>query len=115
MKNKFLKITRPIILISLIVLMNLVDLYLTVLFLINFDFEEENPLALKILENSIESLVLFKVAMVIVAVAGLGFTFSKSKFSLWACWFLTIIFAGLMVYWSIFLYNFLDSISELMQ
>ena len=89
--------------------MNLADLYLTVLFLINFDFEEENPIALTILENSIESLVLFKIIMVTIAVVGLGLTFFKSKFSRLACWALTIVFAGLMVYWTIFLYNFLDS------
>jgi len=89
--------------------MNLVDLYLTVLFLINFEFDEKNPVALAVFESGIENLIIFKIVMVSIAVLGLGLTFFKSKFSQYSCWALTILFAGLMVYWSIFLYNFLDS------
>lgn len=112
--NMLLKFTRPVVLISLIILMNLVDLYLTVLFLLYFEFDENNPIAITVLENGIESLVWFKIFMVTVAALGLSLTFFKSKFSRVACWFLTIVFTGLMVYWSIFLYNFLDSMSEVM-
>ena len=110
--NNIAIVFRPIVLISLIILMNLFDLYLTVLFLTHFDFEEANPLALAFLENSIEHLVFFKIIMVTIGALGLSLTFFKSKFSQWACWFLTIIFAGLMIYWSIFLYIFLDSMNE---
>lgn len=112
--NKLIIITRPIVLISLIILMNLVDLYLTVLFLIHFEFDEKNPIAMSVLENGIENIVWFKIVMVTIAVVGLSLTFFKSRFSQWACWVLTLIFTGLMVYWSIFLYNFLDSMSEVM-
>ena len=94
--------------------MNLADLYLTVLFLLYFEFDEKNPIALKILESGIENIVWFKIIMVTVAVVGLGFTFFKSRFSQWACWILTIIFTGLMIYWSVFLYHFIDSMSEVM-
>ena len=109
MKKQLIKLSRPIVLLSLIILMNLFDLYLTVLFLINFEFDENNPIALKILETGIENLVIFKLVMVAVAIIGLGLTFFKSKFSRVACWVMTLIFTGLMVYWVIFLYHFLDS------
>lgn len=105
---------RPIVLISLIVLMNLIDLYLTVLFLMHFEFDEKNPIALYILGKGIENLILFKIIMIIISVVGLSLTFFKSKFSIWACWFLTIIFVGLMIFWSMFLYNFADSMKGIM-
>lgn len=110
--NKLLIMTRPIVLISLIILMNLIDLYLTVLFLINFEFDEKNPIAMSILENGIENLIWFKIVMVFIGSAGLGLTFFKSKLSRCACWFMTLLFTGLMVYWYIFLYIFLESMRD---
>lgn len=109
LKKKSKNMIRRSVLIILLLVMNLFDLYLTVFFIKYFDFEEVNPVAQLLINQGIGYLIAFKIIVVSFSLSVLSYFYNKSRISLWACWFLVFVFAALMIYWTVFLTHFNES------
>jgi len=107
MRNKL----RATVLISLLLIMNLFDLYLTVLFVQYFELEELNPVARLLIKNGTYYLIIFKAVVVFFSLSVLLYCYNKSKIALASSWFLIAVFSALMIYWIVFLKAFNDSMN----
>src|SRR5690606_17171752 len=95
---------RSILMISSIILLNFIDLFLTVFCIKHFNFQEANPIAKKYMEYGIIYLTTFKLCtmsigmMSIVILSHLNY-----KFLPILLWTLFFIFSCLVLYWSLYL------------
>lgn len=94
-------LVRAAILVYLVAILNGVDLYLTLFIWRSFGFSEANPVANSVMQMGEFWLVAFKTAVVVAASIGLIYAASKnSRSATYACWFLFLVFAALMIVWA---------------
>lgn len=91
---------RAILLLSVIVLLNIVDLYMTIFHMTSFGFAEANPIANAFMHYGTSVLIAYKVVTVGVGVALLSFLHNKKTRTVAVVsWAMVVLLTSLMLYW----------------
>lgn len=105
--------TRLCVLLLVLVMLNGIDLYLTVFHVNHFHFEEANPIADIVLTNGILAMIWFKLMTTFIASICLAAVWlRRPKYFAKVCWFCIFMFVLLSIYWGHYTHEIIEASSS---